>query len=204
MNLVFFFPQSFRHTQLWWKPYMDILVQNSCFSLPSWIFSYFSVILLYDTYGVPRIDTYDIIWSYHVVVCWSAFFDRSIESICYTSSFLQMEPLHFDDHDVVKPRARLSFPQPRGRRVGLRRRGWDPGRSLEKPWDFGKSLEKQLQILHNHWAVLVKSGEHGKNMEFSCSSWRGRWKIFGNLRGKGGLNDGNFINRTCKNGECQP
>ncbi|CAL1133323.1 unnamed protein product [Cladocopium goreaui] len=26
----------------------------------------------------------------------------------------KMEPLHFDDHDVVKPRARLSFPQPRG------------------------------------------------------------------------------------------
>lgn len=44
--------------------------------------------------------------------------------------------------------------------------GWDPGRSLEKLWDFGKSLEKQLQILHNHWTVLVTSGEHGKKWNF--------------------------------------
>ena len=37
-----------------------------------------------------------------------------------------MEPLHFEDHDVVKQRARLSFPQPRGVLLG-------PGEVVERP-----------------------------------------------------------------------
>ena len=39
---------------------------------------------------------------------------RPVENLPEISSRCQMEPLHFEDHDVVKQRARLSFPQPRG------------------------------------------------------------------------------------------
>ena len=53
---------------------------------------------------------------------------------------------------------------------GAAEEGLGPWKIIGKAVGFWKITGKQLQILHNHWAVLVKSGEHGKNMEFSCSS----------------------------------
>ena len=90
-----------------------------------------------------------------------------------------MEPLHFEDHEVVKPRARLSFPQPRGTRENQLENQLETGTSVS--WWKMDMLISDWKI---SWIVIDWKMEYsiifmfircGRSLRIFWESLGGRW-----------------------------